>query len=76
MSANDYIIRKATPVDPDAIKVLADAHRRELGFVLRPALARSITRNKSWLPKTVLVWWVLSNTTITVTRRPHSITLP
>lgn len=42
----DYTIRKATPADLDAIKVLADAHRHELGFVLRPALARSITRDQ------------------------------
>jgi GNAT superfamily N-acetyltransferase len=30
----------------DAIKRLADSHKRELGFVLRPALARSIEREE------------------------------
>lgn len=41
-----WVIRKATPSDLDAIKSIADAHRRELGFVLRPALAESIEREE------------------------------
>jgi len=44
MSTSAYSVRKATPVDLDGIKALADAHKHELGFVLRPALARSIAR--------------------------------
>ena len=40
------VIRKATLADLDAIKAIADAHRRELGFVLRPALAESIEREE------------------------------
>ncbi len=40
------VIRKATPADLDAIKAIADAHRHELGFVLRPALAESIGRGE------------------------------
>lgn len=43
---NNLTIRKATPADLDSIKVIADAHRQELGFVLRPALARSIMRGE------------------------------
>lgn len=39
-------IRKATLNDLDNIKALADANRYELGFVLRPALIRSINRNE------------------------------
>lgn len=35
-------VRPAQNADLDAIKRLFDAHRTELGFVLRPALARSI----------------------------------
>lgn len=45
MTTPAYAVRKATPADLDALKALADAHRHELGFVLRPALARSIARN-------------------------------
>lgn len=37
-------IRQATLGDLEAIKVLADTHRAELGFVLRPALATDIER--------------------------------
>jgi GNAT superfamily N-acetyltransferase len=43
---SNFVIRKATKVDLDAIKAIADAHRNELGFVLRPALARSILREE------------------------------
>jgi GNAT superfamily N-acetyltransferase len=46
MSTEDYTVRKATPSDLDAIKALADTQRQELGFVLRPALARSIERGE------------------------------
>ena len=38
--------RKATLEELDAIKSLAEAHRYELGFVIRPALARSIERGE------------------------------
>jgi len=39
-------IRKAKPVDLDAIKSLVDSHKHELGFVLRPALMKSIDRSE------------------------------
>ncbi|GAB4528674.1 MAG: hypothetical protein Kow0063_05040 [Anaerolineae bacterium] len=41
-----FTLRKATLDDIDAIKALADAHRRELGFVRRPALIESINRQE------------------------------
>ncbi len=41
-----FTLRQATPADLDTIKSLADAHRHELGFVIRPALARSIERSE------------------------------
>ena len=41
-----FKIRKAIPEDVDDIKVLADAHKHELGFVMRPALERSIARRE------------------------------
>ena len=37
-----FSIRQATPNDLNAIKGLADQHREELGFVLRPALEKAI----------------------------------
>lgn len=40
------LIRKALLADLDDIKLLADAHKQELGFVLRSALARSIERSE------------------------------
>ncbi len=43
---SDLVIRKAIQADLDELKRLADAHKHELGFVLRPALARSITRGE------------------------------
>lgn len=43
---SDYIIRMALPADLHAIKTIADAHRHELGFVLRPALAKSIDQGE------------------------------
>ena len=41
---SSFMVRQAGLSDLDAIKYLADAHRNELGFVLRPALAKSIER--------------------------------
>lgn len=41
-----YRVRKAVNRDLDTIKRLADAHRNELGFVMRPALERSIERRE------------------------------
>jgi GNAT superfamily N-acetyltransferase len=41
-----FTLRQATLADLDTIKSLADDHRSELGFVLRPALARSIERSE------------------------------
>jgi len=43
---SDFSVRKATQADLEAIKELADSHKHELGFVLRPALARSIAREE------------------------------
>ncbi len=40
------IIRSARPADLDAVKLLCDAHKRELGFVLRPSLAAAITQGE------------------------------
>ncbi len=45
-SGKNIIIRKAKPTDIDAIKEIADAHRRELGFVRRPSLIKSIEQNE------------------------------
>jgi N-acetylglutamate synthase-like GNAT family acetyltransferase len=46
-SGNSRItLRKATLGDVDAIKVLADTHRHELGFVRRPALVEAINREE------------------------------
>ncbi len=42
----EVYIRKAALKDLDAIKSLADVHKKELGFVLRPALASSIERDE------------------------------
>jgi N-acetylglutamate synthase-like GNAT family acetyltransferase len=39
-------VRKATSADLDEVKRLADSHKHELGFVLRPALAKSIGRDE------------------------------
>jgi len=43
---NRITVCKAKPTDIDAIKQIADAHRRELGFVRRPALLESINRKE------------------------------
>ncbi len=45
-SGKNITIRKAKPTDIDAIKEIADAHRRELGFVRRPSLIESINRHE------------------------------
>lgn len=45
-SGNNITIRKAKLTDIDAIKQIADAHRRELGFVRRPSLIESIKRQE------------------------------
>jgi hypothetical protein len=42
-----YHLRHATSDDLVALKILADAHRRELGFVHRAALAQDI--GKRWV---------------------------
>lgn len=43
---NRILVRKASEKDLDVVKTIADMHRHELGFVLRPALAKSITRQE------------------------------
>jgi len=40
-------VRPAVLADLDTVKILADANRADIGFVLRPALAASIARG--WL---------------------------
>ena len=45
-SGNSITIRKARSTDIDAIKKIADAHRRELGFVRRPSLVKSIEQQE------------------------------
>lgn len=42
MPASEIVIRKALLSDIENLKTLADAHRNELGFILRPALAKSV----------------------------------
>jgi N-acetylglutamate synthase-like GNAT family acetyltransferase len=39
---NEFTVRKATISDLEGIKRLADAHKSELGFIVRSALQRSI----------------------------------
>ena len=39
-------VRVATPDDLGWVKRMADRHRAEVGFVLRPALAEAITRGE------------------------------
>lgn len=46
MTQKDYVIRQASASELDAIKDLVDLHKRELGFVLRPVLARSIEQGE------------------------------
>jgi len=45
-ATDTLVIRKATLADLDAIKAIADWHRHELGFIIRPALARSVERGE------------------------------
>jgi len=47
MGIDEMLVRKARAEDLDAIKVLTDANKSSLGFVLRPALADGIQRG--WL---------------------------
>ncbi|MBK9232160.1 MAG: GNAT family N-acetyltransferase [Anaerolineae bacterium] len=42
MSLDALEIRKAMQSDIGILKALADAHKDEIGFILRPALAKSI----------------------------------
>jgi N-acetylglutamate synthase-like GNAT family acetyltransferase len=46
---SDCIVRKAGLTDLESVKSLADAHKDELGFVLRPALAESINRGEVFI---------------------------
>lgn len=46
VSVTTYAWRPAAPLDLDWIKAMADRHRAEVGFVLRPALAEGITRGE------------------------------
>jgi N-acetylglutamate synthase-like GNAT family acetyltransferase len=43
---NNIIIRKAQVSDLNSIKSLVDQHKKELGFVIRPALQRSTESNE------------------------------
>jgi len=43
---NNYQYRKAQPDDIDALKKIADAHKRELGFIRRPTLLAAIERQE------------------------------
>lgn len=45
------IILLASSDDLDAVKKIADAHRKELGFVLRPALIDSIDKQELFVAK-------------------------
>jgi ribosomal protein S18 acetylase RimI-like enzyme len=42
--SNQFTIRKAEQKDLDSIKIIADANKDAIGFVLRPALAEAIQR--------------------------------
>jgi N-acetylglutamate synthase-like GNAT family acetyltransferase len=44
--SNSWFIRTATLSDLDAVKHIADSHRKALGFVLRSSLAESIQRGE------------------------------
>jgi N-acetylglutamate synthase-like GNAT family acetyltransferase len=48
-----YVIRKAQLKDLKAIKKLADQHKNELGFVLRPSLEKSIKAKEVFVATTV-----------------------
>lgn len=45
-STQDWTIRKAELADLDDIKHIADRYKQELGFILRPVLARSIDQGE------------------------------
>jgi len=45
-SGNNFNIRKAVLSDIDSIKKLVDQHKKELGFVTRPAINESIERSE------------------------------
>lgn len=47
----DITITKAEHSDIDGIKQIADAHRRELGFVRRPTLIEAIDRSEILIAK-------------------------
>jgi ribosomal protein S18 acetylase RimI-like enzyme len=49
--ANEIIITKAVLSDIDGIKQVADAHRKELGFVRRQALIEAIGRSEVLIAK-------------------------
>lgn len=42
MSLGAIEIRKAVQSDINSLKALADAHKNEVGFILRPALAKNV----------------------------------
>ncbi len=44
--STDWVVRKAVLADLEQIKKIADQHKRELGFVVRRALERSIEGNE------------------------------
>lgn len=48
LTSGNYVsdVRKAVIEDLDAIKAIADAHRDELGFVIRRALQESVERGE------------------------------
>ncbi len=48
---HEIIVIKATPLDIDGIKQIADAHRNELGFVRRPSLLEAINRSEVLVAK-------------------------
>ena len=48
---NEFVVCHATIDDLDAIKQIADAHRRELGFVRRPTLLAAINRQEIFVAK-------------------------
>lgn len=48
---DEISITKATPVDIDAIKRIADAHRNELGFLRRPSLLEAINRSEMFVAR-------------------------
>ena len=47
--SNLLLIRPASFADLDAVKLIADAHRHELGFVLLPSLREQIERGEMFV---------------------------